>query len=283
MHHLRHHLSLYFLIALFSMAFLVWYISFELQADNNLLTVAFLDVGQGDAMLIDTPGDKQILIDGGSNKKVLSELGKMMPFYDRSIDVVIATHADADHIGGLPDVLARYDVEYIFDSDSSSDTGVFDAWQEAIQKENATYTHISRGTRIFLDENIWLDVIYPFKGQKTEDANDMSVVAKLIYGDTCFLLTGDLERTGEFKLLKDDLECDVLKVGHHGSKTSTSDAFLQAVSPAIAVISAGKENKYGHPHEVVMNKLQNAGISFLRTDDGGMIVLFSDGEKVWRE
>ena len=125
--------------------------------------------------------------------------------------------------------------------------------------------------------------MYPFVEQKSEDTNDMSVVAKLMYGDTCFLLTGDLERTGEFKLLNDNLECDVLKAGHHGSKTSTSDAFLQVVSPSIAIISAGEDNKYGHPHEVVMNKLRNAGIYIFRTDLDNTIILRSNGIKIWQE
>ncbi|MEK7090566.1 MAG: MBL fold metallo-hydrolase, partial [Patescibacteria group bacterium] len=126
-----------------------------------------------------------------------------------------------------------------------------------------------------------LDILYPFPGQISEDANNMSVVAKLIYGKTCFILTGDLERVGEFKLLGDDISCEVLKIGHHGSKTSTSDAFLAAIAPKFAVIQSGEDNKYGHPNGIVLNKLQAADIAALRNDELGLIKIRSDGERVW--
>ncbi|HEX3036614.1 MAG TPA: MBL fold metallo-hydrolase, partial [Thermodesulfobacteriota bacterium] len=175
-------------------------------------------------VFLQTPNGRQMLIDGGPNKKVLSELGEVMPFYDRSIDVVVATHPDADHIGGLPEVLERYDVSYIFDPGAISDSSVYRAWENAVNNEESSeYKIISRGTRIFLEDDIWLEVLYPFKNQKSSETNEMSIVAKLIFGKTCFLLTGDLERKGEYELLNDRLECDVLKAGHHGSKTSTSD------------------------------------------------------------
>ena len=266
--------------ALIITAALVWTAVFYLQ-NRNYLTVAFLDVGQGDAIFIEAPNGNQILIDGGPNKKVLSELSKVMPFYDRSIDVVIATHPDADHIGGLPEVLARFDVDYILDSDSVSDTGVFKAWLSAVEKESARYTHVFRGTRILLGENARLDILYPFPGQKSEDTNNMSVVAKLVYGKICFVLTGDLERAGEFKLLNDDISCEILKIGHHGSKTSTSDAFLAKIAPKFAVIQSGHDNKYGHPHDIVLAKLRAAGIAALRNDERGLIKIRSDGEQIW--
>ena len=276
----RKQLPEYSLGGLIIAASLVWAAIFYLQ-DRDYLTVAFLDIGQGDAIFIEAPNGNQVLIDGGPNQKVLSELSKVMPFYDRSIDVVIATHPDADHIGGLPEVLARYDIDYVFDSASASDTGVYKEWTSSVEKENARYTHVFRGTRILLGENVRLDILYPFPGQISEDANNMSVVAKLIYGKTCFILTGDLERVGEFKLLDDDISCEVLKIGHHGSKTSTSDAFLAAIAPKFAVIQSGEDNKYGHPNGIVLNKLQAADIAALRNDELGLIKIRSDGERVW--
>ncbi len=276
----RKQLPEYSLGGLIIAASLVWAAIFYLQ-DRDYLTVAFLDIGQGDAIFIEAPNGNQVLIDGGPNQKVLSELSKVMPFYDRSIDVVIATHPDADHIGGLPEVLARYDIDYVFDSASASDTGVYKEWTSSVEKENARYTHVFRGTRILLGENVRLDILYPFPGQISEDANNMSVVAKLIYGKTCFILTGDLERVGEFKLLGDDISCEVLKIGHHGSKTSTSDAFLAAIAPKFAVIQSGEDNKYGHPNGIVLNKLQAADIAALRNDELGLIKIRSDGERVW--
>lgn len=280
--HLRKRWYLYIFGILCAGAFLVWLAAFQLEAKSNILTIAFLDVGQGDAIFLETPRGKQLLIDAGPNKKVLSELGKVMPFWDRSIDTVVATHPDSDHIGGMPDVLERYSVDYIFDSAVRSDSSLYDTWQEAIRKENATYAHLYRGTRIILDENIRFDILYPEQGKITgKEPNEASLIMKLVYGNVCMIFTGDIERNGEWEVRNDDIDCDVLKVAHHGSKTSTSDAFLQAVSPVIAVISSGKDNRYGHPHEVILGKLQTAGISVLRTDTEGMITLFSDGEKIW--
>lgn len=263
-------------------AALVWLAVFYL-GNRNYLTVAFLDVGQGDAIFIETPSGNQILIDGGPNKKVLSELSMVMPFYDRSIDAVILTHPHQDHVGGLVEVLKRYEINYVFDSGSPYESAEYKEWKSVVNGDGVQNIAVSRGTKIIIGENIWLEFLLPEADKKCgeDDIHDCMVVSKLTYGSTCFLFTGDLERNLEYKIIGDDIDCEVLKIGHHGSKTSTSDAFLSAVSPDIAIIQSGEDNRYGHPHEVILNKLQTAGVSFLRNDDHGAIIIRSDGEQVW--
>lgn len=262
-------------------AALVWLAVFYL-GNRNYLTVAFLDVGQGDAIFIETPSGNQILIDGGPNKKVLSELSMVMPFYDRSIDAVILTHPHQDHIGGVIEVLKRYDIYFTLDSGSSYESAEYKEWENLISRGARGLT-VSRGTKIKIGENIWLEFLLPEENKKCgdDDIHDCMVVSKLTYGNVCFMFTGDMERNLEFKILSDDIDCEVLKIGHHGSKTSTSDAFLSAVSPDIAIIQSGEDNRYGHPHEVILNKLQTAGVSILRNDDRGTVIFRSDGERVW--
>lgn len=263
-------------------AALVWTAVFYL-GNRNYLTVAFLDVGQGDAIFIEAPSGSQVLIDGGPNKKVLSELSKVMPFYDRSIDALVLTHPHQDHVGGLVEVLKRYDIDFTFDPGSSYKSAEYKEWKNLISGGGARGITVSRGTKIKIGESIWLEFLLPEANETCEDddIHDCMVVSKLTYGHVCFLLTGDMERNLEFKILDDDIDCEVLKIGHHGSKTSTSDALFGAVSPDFAIIQSGKDNRYGHPHEIILNKLQAAGVSILRNDDHGAIIIRSDGERIW--
>ena len=261
---------------------LVWLAVFQLQ-DQDYLTVAFLDVGQGDAVFIEAPNGNQILIDGGPNKKVLSELSKVMPFYDRSIDALILTHPHQDHIGGLVEVFKRYDVGYIFDSGSFYGSGEYKEWAGLLENNKARHLAVSRGMKIRLGENMLLEILLPDADVSCgkDDIHNCMIVSRLVHANNCFLLTGDMERNLEFKILNDDIDCEVLKIGHHGSKTSTSDAFLAAVSPDFAIIQSGKDNRYGHPHDIILNKLQAAGVSVLRNDQRGVIKFYSDGQRIW--
>ena len=272
----------YLLGSLIIGAFLVWLAVFHLQ-NQSYLTVAFLDVGQGDAIFIEAPNGNQILIDGGPNKKVLSELSKIMPFYDRSIDALVLTHPHQDHIGGLIEVLKQYDVNYVFDAGSVYDSGEYKEWANLLGNNKARYFAASRGTKIRLSENVSFEFLLPESDINCgkEDIHNCMVVSRLVHGNNCFLFTGDMERNLEFKILEDNIDCEVLKIGHHGSKTSTSDAFLAAVSPDFAIIQSGADNRYGHPHDVILNKLQSAGISVFRNDQLGVIKIRSDGERIW--
>ncbi|MDP3735619.1 MAG: ComEC/Rec2 family competence protein [bacterium] len=272
----------YALVALFAVTVFVWYAALR-EERGGVLSVAFLDVGQGDAALIESPTGRQVLIDGGPGRSVLRALGRTMPFFDRSIDVVIATHPDQDHIGGLPEVLARYRVSHILEPGVAADTAVYGAFAESVRIEGAEHILARRGQKIELGGGAYLDILFPDRDAGGLETNTASVVLKLTYGATSFLLTGDSPKQIEEYLAALDgeaLDVDVLKAGHHGSKTSTSDYLLGLASPAYAVISAGHDNRYGHPHREVLDALARFGVKPLGTYERGTIIFESDGREV---
>lgn len=282
MQKIRDNTKYFFLLALILGSSLVWYA--VISENRSGLTVAFLDVGQGDAIFIQAPNGNQILVDAGPpNKKVLKELSRMMPFYDRSIDVVIESHPDADHIGGVPEVLRRYDVSLVMESGVNSDSAVYREAEKIIKEKNIKKVLARSGTKIDLGDNIYLLILFPDRDVSGLDTNYASVILKIIYGETSFLLTGDSPKEIEgylAELYKKDLESEVLKVGHHGSDTSTSESFLGYTAPQYAVISVGKDNKYGHPRKEILDRLGKFGVNIFRTDEQGTIIFTSDGREV---
>lgn len=259
----------------------VWYAVFAETRDG--LTVVFLDVGQGDAIFIQAPNGNQVLFDGGPNKAVLRELSKVMPFYDRSIDVIMESHPDSDHIAGLVEVLRRYKTDLVLESGVESDNLAYQEIKNLIREKNIQYILARRGLRINLDDELYLDILFPDRDVSRLDTNDASVVARLVYGENEFLFTGDSPKKIENYLISlygKNLESDVLKIGHHGSDTSTSESFLGYVNPKYAVISVEKDNKYGHPHQKVLDLLNQFGITILRTNDLGTIKIKSNGENL---
>jgi competence protein ComEC len=253
---------------------------------NNELTVAFLDVGQGDAIYIETPDGVQMLIDGGPDTTVLRELPKYMPLLDRTLDVVLATHPDKDHIGGLTDVLARYTVANIIRTENESDTAVAAAFGEAVAEEGGEVVFGHAGLQIALGASTTLRIFSPASDPSGWETNTSSIVAQVKYGEIEFMLTGDAPLSIEEYLVEEYgnlLASEVLKLGHHGSKTSTAKAFLQTVDPDFAVVSSGMDNRYGHPHAEVMKLVEEHGVINLNTADAGTIVFKSDGERVWVE
>lgn len=270
-----------FLGALILGAVFVWYA--VISETRNGLEITFLDIGQGDAIFIRAPNGNQVLVDGGSpNKAVLRELSKVMPFYDKSIDVAMLTHNHLDHYGGLNDVLAKYKIKLEMDSGTKNRDSGFVEFEKLLKEKNTTRVHAKRGMRVNLSENIHMDILLPIINDEDLSPHDGMLVSRLVYKDSSFLLTGDMEENLENFLLwvGGDIKSDVLKVGHHGSKTSTSEKFLGNVNPGIAVISAGRNNKYGHPHEEVVERLSRFKVSVLRTDEKGIIKLFSDGSNI---
>lgn len=245
---------------------------------DGLLRVYFLDVGQGDAIFIVAPNGNQVLIDGGPDGKVIQELGKVMPFHDRTIDLVVLTHPDADHINGLIEVLERFDVGRVLENHVKKETSAYNRWDEL--KREAQVTEAIFGQEVVLDDGIFLWILYPI-GDSVEQSqvNNNSIIAKLIYGETSLLLTGDTEAKIERELITRgaDIDSDLLKIPHHGSKTSTTEEFLDAVTPEVAFIQVGADNRYGHPHPTVLERLENRGIKYYRTDTYGMIELMLDG------
>lgn len=281
---IRKHAALYFLGTLFVANFFIWYaVSAE---SRGTLTVAFLDVGQGDAIFIESPTGKQILLDGGPDGSVLSRIGALMPFYDRSIDMLIVSNPDKDHFAGFIDVLKNYQVGEIMEPGTVPGTKIYETFKEAVAEEGVEPVIARRGIVIDLGGDVYLEILFPDRDVSGLSTNDGSVIAKLVYGDISFMLPGDTTKNiEEYLALLDgkDLDIDVLKVGHHGSKTSSSEIFLAATTPDYAIISAGEGNRYGHPHQEVIDRLNASSIKILGTYEQGTIVFESDGEQLWRK
>lgn len=275
-------ISVWVLIFLFFANILAWTAVFDFSG-QKYLTVNFLAVGQGDATLIEIPGGYQVLIDGGPDSTILEKLGQEMPFWDRAIDLVILSHPEKDHLTGLLQVLKKYQINYILWSGIIKDTTEFEEWQELITEEKAKVIVGQAGDKVFLG-NAEIDILYPLEnlaGQRPKDVNDSSIVAKLVFGQNSFLFTGDISQKIEKNLAQNfpEVDSDVLKIAHHGSKYSTVEEFIKAVLPEIAVIELGK-NIYGHPTQEVLDRLRNYDIDILRTDQNGDIKIFSDGKNL---
>jgi competence protein ComEC len=249
------------------------------------LRVSFLDVGQGDAILIEGPTGRQVLIDGGKDKSVVRELPKRMGAVDRTLDLIIETHPDADHIGGLPSVLSRYRVNGFITSDISSDTSYAAALAHAVEEEERIQSfEARRGQRLHLGGGAYADILYPDRDVPNIETNTGSIVMRIVYGSTSFLLTGDSPSSVENWLVRLDattLKSTILKAGHHGSRTSTGETWLEYTDPDTVVISAGKNNAYGHPHDEVVANITTHGASVLSTAEEGTIMFVSNGEAVW--
>jgi len=241
-------LVLKILTILFLLNILTWIAVYDLS-QAGILEVNFFEIGQGDAIFIETPQRHQILIDGGPSSSILEKLGEEMSFWDRTIDLVILTHPEHDHISGLLEVLKRYKVDYILWTGIKRDTAEYKEWIRLIEDEESQVKIAQSGQKILwsLDREDYIEVLHPFKnllGQEVKNTNNTSVITKLVFGQNSFLFTGDAYKSVERKLVKRgvDLQSNVLKIGHHGSKTSSAEDFLEKVKPEIAVISVGLEN-----------------------------------------
>lgn len=252
---------------------------------QGVLTVAFLNVGQGDAMYIEAPNGNQMLIDGGNpSGAVLRELGRVMPFWDRSLDVVLSTHPDQDHVGGLPSVLSRMKVSRVVTTENTSATGASGEFEKIIKEKRLERILARAGGKIILDEGVVFEILFPNKSTAGWETNLGSIVARLTYGEVSFLFTGDAPQSVEQYLVGTQgglLKTNVLKLGHHGSRTSSAEVFLSAVDPEYAVVSAGKDNKYGHPHKEVTDLLAELQIPHINTADQGRIVFETEGTSLW--
>jgi competence protein ComEC len=268
---------------------LVWLPSVQVgwfEERCECLAVSFLDVGQGDAILIETPDGFEMLVDGGPNAAVLRELSKQRSFFDREIDVVVTTHPDLDHIGGLVDVLKRYKVKTILRTENENDKSAAEAFAAAVQKENAEEILADAVQVLQLGASTTIQIFSPTGDERQWESNTSSIVLRVVYGNASFMLTGDAPQEIENYLVETygtQLDSDVLKLGHHGSKTSTSDAWLDAVTPNYAVVSAGLDNRYGHPHQDVMQRVFKRNIETSHTGTDGTITFQSDGQTVWRK
>lgn len=286
MDYIQKHWKKFLLVFLIFSNIFVWAALYTKQP-SHLLRVYFLDVGQGDAIFIDSPTHGRVLLDGGANRQVLAELGKILPFGDRRIDVMIESHPDRDHIGGLPDVVSRYKVGVFLEPGVESPNRVDDELRRRVEEKGMKRLLARRGMTIDFGDGVKLVFLFPNQDVSRWETNDASIVAQLIYGETSFLLTGDATKKAEYILLNigtTTLDSDVLKAGHHGSRTSTSLPFAEAVSPEYVVISAAAGNSYGHPHQEVLDVLKKVGATVLSTENvaefmgQGTIIFETDGE-----
>ncbi len=250
-------------------------------AASGVLRVRFLDIGQGDAILVDTPSQDHLLVDGGPDDGVVPLLMSFL-IPPQHLDLVVATHNDADHIGGLPAALARFPVDEVWITGTIWPTQTYERWVQAMESSGARIERVSAGTVRMLGQTEVrvLSPLAPLPSEEPVNSNDTSIVLKLTYGATSVLLTGDLEFAGELALIEANpaqLGTTVLKVGHHGSAGSTSQRFLDYVQPEIAVISVGRDNRYDHPRPETLERLATSGTEVHRTDHEGTVTILSDG------
>jgi len=267
-----------YLLFILILGLVLWGLSFWQKPDSRLHLV-FFDVGQGDALFIKSPSGKNILIDGGPDKSVLYGLGEKLPFWQRNLDLVILTHPHADHLIGLIEVLKNYQVKKVASSGVVHTSSEYLKFLELIKEKNIPFQPLHLGDRFDFEDGLSLEVLWPFEvlaGKQVEDLNESSVVLRLSYGDFSALLTGDISKTTEEKLMNNfNFQVNVLKVPHHGSKISLDEEFLKMLACQTAVICVG-QNKFGHPAKETLEKLKSLRV--LRTDQEGEIEIISDGK-----
>ena len=268
------------LVLVFGLLSLTLGLSLTALPDGNLHVIA-CDVGQGDAILI-TYKTNQILIDGGPNNSVLSCLSRHMPFWDRTLEMVILTHPQADHFTGLIEVFRRYDVQTFLENDVPASAQSYQLLKSQVGGGGISTIRpaVSQRYRLGL---IHLDVLNPPQDFISKNLNDYSIVINLTYGEFKAIFTGDVEGNMDSHLLDSGLlgPVNYLKVNHHGSKNGLTKSILDALKPEIAVISAGKNNRFGHPHTETLDLLNSYGVKILRTDQMGAVEILSDGDRWW--
>ncbi len=263
-----------------SLTILVW--SGVLLSPDGRLHVVFCDVGEGDGIFILTPAGHKILIDGGPSPSLFLDcVGRKLPFWDRTIDLAILTHPDSDHITGLVSAVERFRVKAVLESGIEADSPAWKRWVELVSERGITNYKACKGTLIRFSDGVLLHILHPEDPASCPSDNVCSVVARLSYGKASFLFTGDIDAEVESKLIGEGLELSssVLKVAHHGAKNATSEAFLEAVKPMVAVVSVGQDNPFGHPAKAVLERLR--GVKLFRTDSDGTVEVITDGKFLW--
>lgn len=262
---------------------------------DDLLHIYFCDVGEGDAIFIKTPQNKQILVDGGPGELVLRCLSNAIPFYDRSLDLLVLTHPHADHVGGLINVLRTYQVQKVTFQQLAYQSADYQEFVDLIRRKKVPVLEVAAGRILALDQQVRAEVYAPLtKGELSvlgasfdpyddENVNDSSMVMRIVCGDFAGILSGDAGKEVQQLLLKQGVvgTADVLKVAHHGAKDGLDENFLKKVDPRLAVISVGRDNRYGHPHAETLEELKDAGVEVLRTDLNGTIEVVSDCKSWW--
>lgn len=244
------------------------------------LKVTYLNVGQGDSELVEVNG-KTMLIDAGPNSNANELVKDLKERGIKTIDIAIATHPHEDHIGGMDEVLENFDVKSFYAPKVAHTTKTYENMLKAVKNEGIKLKQIKKGTKLSLGKDVLIKVYTPVKSNY-DDLNNYSPIMKMTYGKTSFMFTGDAEKEAEQEALKKNknLKADVLKLGHHGSNSSTTEPFLKAVDPSIAIVSCAKNNKYGHPHKETMTKLKNSKVKVYETFKDGDITITSNGKSL---
>lgn len=278
--HIKTYLRWYFLLLLIVLATILLTVLLRPKKEG-ILTFVVLDVGQGDALYIESPTGTQVIVDGGPGNNLLKALPKVMPFYDRSVDMIVVTNPDSDHYEGFIKFLDKYKVDNILEPGTTNSYPAYSVLENKVKQKNITKTLARRGQTIDLGGGAYLQVLFPDRNVSEVSPNTGSIVMKLVYGETSVMLQGDSISNIEQYLLEldgDYLKSTILKVGHHGSKTSTTEEYVSKVSPDFAVISSGKNNSYGHPHKETLETLDSLKIPTFDTCNNGRIVFESDGK-----
>ncbi len=271
-------------ILLLIFAVFLWHKIFVLDREEPLVEVNFLDVGQGDSILIEMPNSNQMIIDGGPSRGIASKIVGELPPFDRKIEMVVLTHPDKDHITGLFEVFEVFEVERVLIPKivgGEEEKPLYLKFKKAVEEEKSEIIYAKEGQRISFPGEVYFLIFWPPEGFSSRELNDFSIVGKLIFGKVRFLFTGDISEKVEQELVKENfnLRSDILKISHHGSKYSSSTGFLKSVTPFLALISVGKNN-YGHPSKEALERLEKFGINFLRTDKEGDIKIITNGQDI---
>lgn len=274
------------ILSTFSLIALAGIFSYHfLKFNDGKLHLIFCNVGQGDAIFVRTPSGADILIDGGPNSSVLKCLSDHMPFYDRDIEAIFASHPDSDHITGILDVVERYEVDAFYEPEISGGTKIYDEIERSIKEKGITKKYIFAGDKLKISDGVTIDTLWPTREYVEEkrnlaknNKNLFSLVQFLTYSEKKVLLTGDIEAA-----ILDDIgsnigSIDIFKLPHHGSKTGVDNSTFDKIKASLAIISAGKNNSYHHPHPSVLNMLRKYNIEYKRTDIEGEIKIVTDGK-----
>ncbi|MEE1106335.1 MAG: ComEC/Rec2 family competence protein, partial [Ruminococcus sp.] len=245
---------------------------------ESKLIVHFLDVGQGDSIFIELPNGKTMLVDAGENYHGQGIIDYVQTIGYQKLDYVVATHPHEDHIGSMPYIVRNFEIGSIYMPDVTANTATFESLLKAIKAKGLRVKNGRTGVHIIKDGELTADIIAPDKPDES-NLNNSSIVLLLTFGNVSYLLTGDAE-TKELNAIRADMHATVLKAGHHGSKTSTTQTLLKKISPSVTVISCGKNNDYGHPHAEVLKMLKSVNSSVYRTDRDQTVIVATDGSSL---
>ena len=280
----KHWLFFYCLIAIIA---IFLYLDYT-KINSKYFQINYLDIGQGDSILIITPENQKILIDTGLIGNLNKKFKKYISFFDKEIDLFMLTHPDSDHIGDVLNILKNYQIKQIVLPKSIQQNAEFKILLNNIKSEKIPFLFANSETDLKIGKNVFIDFLYPFKNTSTKEQNifnNSSLVFKVVYKENSFLFSGDAEAKQEKMILQSiqNLKADIYQAGHHGSKTSSSEIFLQAIQPKITIISAEKDNSFGHPHKDVIKSLKNKGSIIYQTAEEGDITFYSDGNIYWKK